>query len=119
MAAYGLDTHIASNKFRSMLLLAGLFLLIHGLVYAGALIAEVIIDSNRPPDYYLLRASRDLVVALPYATIGAIIWIVIAYFFHQSMIDALTGGASVSRKEQPRLYNLLENASRAASRCRS
>jgi heat shock protein HtpX len=25
MAAYGLYTHIASNKFRSMLLLAGLF----------------------------------------------------------------------------------------------
>ena len=29
MAAYGLYTHIASNKFRSMLLLAGLFLLIY------------------------------------------------------------------------------------------
>ena len=33
MAAYGLYTHIASNKFRSMLLLAGLFLLIYVLVY--------------------------------------------------------------------------------------
>ena len=33
MAAYGLYTHIASNKFRSMLLLAGLFALVyvHGL----------------------------------------------------------------------------------------
>jgi FtsH-binding integral membrane protein len=36
MAAYGLYTHIASNKFRSMLLLAGLFLLIYVLVFAGA-----------------------------------------------------------------------------------
>ena len=35
MAAYGLYTHIASNKFRSMLLLAGLFVLIYVLVYAG------------------------------------------------------------------------------------
>ena len=42
MAAYGLYTHIASNKFRSMLLLAGLFLLIYVLVYAGALVAEVL-----------------------------------------------------------------------------
>ena len=41
MAAYGLYTHIASNKFRSMLLLAGLFLLIYVMVFAGALIAEV------------------------------------------------------------------------------
>ena len=46
MAAYGLYTHIASNKFRSMLLLAGLFLLIYVLVYAGALLAEVLIDSD-------------------------------------------------------------------------
>ena len=33
----------------------------------------------------------------------------IAYFFHQSMIDAVTGGEGVTRQQQPRLYNLLEN----------
>ncbi|MFQ3453112.1 M48 family metallopeptidase [Bradyrhizobium sp. UFLA01-814] len=109
MAAYGLYTHIASNKFRSMLLLAGLFLLIYVLVYAGALVAEVMIDSGRTVDYYLTRASRDLVSALPWATIAAVAWIVIAYFFHQKMIDAVTGGESVTRQQEPRLYNLLEN----------
>src|SRR5882672_7586907 len=109
MAAYGLYTHIASNKFRSMLLLAGLFLLIYVLVYAGALLAEVVIDTDRSVDYYLMRASRDLVTAFPYATVAAALWIVIAYFFHQSMIDAVTGGEDVTRQQQPRLYNLLEN----------
>jgi heat shock protein HtpX len=109
MAAYGLYTHIASNKFRSMLLLAGLFLLIYVLVYAGALLAEVLIDSDRSVDYYLMAASRDLVKAFPYATGAAALWIVIAYFFHQDMIDAVTGGEDVTRKQQPRLYNLLEN----------
>src|SRR3981189_365368 len=109
MAAYGLYTHIASNKFRSMLLLAGLFVLIYVLVYAGALIAEVVINSNASVDYYLVAASRDLVTAFPYATGVAALWIVIAYFFHQSMIDAVTGGEDVTRQQQPRLYNLLEN----------
>src|SRR6201987_1781244 len=109
MAAYGLYTHIASNKFRSMLLLAGLFLLIYVLVYAGALVAEVLVNNGRSVDYYLARASRDLVSALPWATIAAVAWIVIAYFFHQDMIDAVTGGESVTRQQQPRLYNLLEN----------
>jgi heat shock protein HtpX len=109
MAAYGLYTHIASNKFRSMLLLAGLFLLIYVLVFAGALLAEVVIDSDRSVDDYLMRASRDLAMAFPYATIAAALWIVIAYFFHQSMIDAVTGGEDVTRQQQPRLYNLLEN----------
>jgi heat shock protein HtpX len=109
MAAYGLYTHIASNKFRSMLLLAGLFVLIYVMVYAGALIAEVLIDPGRPADYYLMAASRDLVKDFPYATGAAVLWIVIAYFFHQSIVDAITGGEDVTRKQQPRLYNLLEN----------
>lgn len=109
MAAYGLYTHIASNKFRSMLLLGGLFLLIYVLVYAGALLAEVLIRSDAPVDYYLRAASRDLITAFPYATGIAALWIVIAYFFHQNMIDAVTGGEDVTRKQQPRLYNLLEN----------
>jgi heat shock protein HtpX len=109
MAAYGLYTHIASNKFRSMLLLAGLFLLIYVLVYAGALIAEVVIDSGGSIDYYLTAALRDLIKAFPYATIAAALWIAIAYFFHQSIIDAVTGGEDVTRQQAPRLYNLLEN----------
>src|SRR3977135_3461497 len=109
MAAYGLYTHIASNKFRSMLLLAGLFLLIYVLGYAGALLAEVVIASDRYVDYYLMRAPRDLTGAFPSATGMAALWIVIAYFFHQNMIDAVTGGESVTRQDEPRLYNLLEN----------
>src|SRR5712671_2831709 len=109
MAAYGLYTHIASNKFRSMLLLAGLFLLIYVLVYAGALVAEVVIDSGESADTYLAAAGRDLVTAFPYATGAAVLWIVIAYFFHQSIVDAVTGGEDVTRQQQPRLYNLLEN----------
>ena len=109
MAAYGLYTHIASNKFRSMLLLGGLFLLIYVLVYAGALVAEAMTNAGRPADYYLARAGHDLVTAFPWATLAAVAWIVIAYFFHQDMIDAVTGGESVTRQQQPRLYNLLEN----------
>src|SRR5467141_3764677 len=109
MAAYGLYTHIASNKFRSMLLLAGLFLLIYVLVYAGALVAEVVINSGASADYYLAAAARDLVTAFPYATGAAVLWIMIAYFFHQSIVDAVTGGEDVTRQQQPRLYNLLEN----------
>jgi heat shock protein HtpX len=109
MAAYGLYTHIASNKFRSMLLLASLFALVYVMIYAGALIAEVVTYSDAPADFYLAAAARDLVKALPYATGGTVLWIAIAYFFHQSIIDAVTGGEDVTRRQAPRLYNLLEN----------
>ncbi len=60
-------------------------------------------------DYYLRAAWYDLTKAFPYATIASAAWIVIAYFFNQSIIDAVTGGREVTRKEAPRLYNLLEN----------
>jgi heat shock protein HtpX len=109
MAAYGLYTHIAANKTRSMILLAGLFLLVYVIVYAGALIIEVLNNGDGTVNYYLRTALADVIRTLPWSTGAAILWIVIAYFFHQKMIDAVTGGESVTRKEQPRLYNLLEN----------
>ena len=109
MAAYGLYSHIRANKIRSLFLLAGLFLLVYVLVYAGALVAEGWLHSSAPLDIIMRRAQRDFWQSLPFATVGAIVWIVIAYYFNQSMIDAVTGSESVTRKEEPRLYNLLEN----------
>jgi len=107
-AAYGLYTHIQSNRRRSIALLVGLFVLVYVLVYAGALVAEAL-SVNADVDTLMRLAWNDLVRALPVATIGTLAWIAIAYYFHQSMIDALTGGREVTRAEQPRLYNLLEN----------
>jgi heat shock protein HtpX len=108
--AYGLYTHIQSNRRRSILLLAGLFFLVYVLVFAGALVAEAMsYDAN--VQWLLRRAFYDAVKAAPFATVGTAIWIWIAYKFHQSMIDAVTGGQEVTRADQPRLYNLLENLS--------
>ncbi len=109
MAAYGLYTHIASNRTRSVLLLAGLFVLVYVMVFAGALLAEALVDDGRAVNDYLTAAWRDMAAAIPVATIGTVAWIAIAYFFHQKMIDAITGGHDVTRREQPRLYNQLEN----------
>src|SRR6185503_850119 len=108
MAAYGLYTHIQSNKRRSIALLIGLFLLVYLLVYAGALTGEAL-TNDAPLDVLMRAALRDALYAAPWATIGTALWILIAYKFHQSMIDAVTGGREVTRQEQPRLYNLLEN----------
>jgi heat shock protein HtpX len=107
-AAFGLYTHIQSNKRRSIALMIGLFFLVYVMVYAGALLAEGLTrDAGLP--WLMRKALQDLIWAAPWATLGAALWIVIAYFFNQSMIDAVTGASAVTRKEQPRLYNLLEN----------
>src|SRR6188768_684925 len=108
MAAYGLYSHIQSNKRRSVALLIGLFFLVYLLVFAGALVAEGL-TTNAPLDYLVQAAIYDFTKAAPFATVGTIVWVAIAYKFHQSMIDAVTGAREVSRAEEPRLYNLLEN----------
>jgi heat shock protein HtpX len=108
MAAFGLYTHIQSNKRRSVALLIGLFFLVYVLVFAGALLTEAL-SSDAAVDRLVRAAQYDFVLALPWATLGTLIWIAIAYKFHQSMIDAVTGAHQVSRAEEPRLYNILEN----------
>jgi heat shock protein HtpX len=108
MAAYGLYTHIQANKRRSVLLLIGLFCLVYIMVFAGALVAEAL-SGDASLDWLLRAAARDFMWSWPFATVGTLIWIAIAYKFHQSMIDAVTGGREVTRTDEPRLYNLLEN----------
>jgi heat shock protein HtpX len=108
MAAYGLYTHIRANRIRSAFLLGGLFALVYVVTYAGALVAEAF-SGDASLDWLMRAAWRDLVTALPFVTLGTLLWILIAYRFHQAMIDAVTGGHDVTRQEQPRLYNLLEN----------
>jgi heat shock protein HtpX len=109
MAAYGLYTHIRSNRRRSIALLIGLFFLVYLMVFAGALLAGALFEGDLPFDVIVTRAFDHLITALPFATIGTILWMLIAYRFHQRMIDAVTGAHGVTRKEEPRLYNLLEN----------
>src|SRR6266481_7830166 len=108
MASYGLYTHIQSNKRRSIARLIGLFFLVYVMTFAGALMGEAL-TGDAALDFLLRAAERDFVYALPWVTIGTALWILVAYKFHQSMIDAITGGQEVTRQEQPRLYNLLEN----------
>src|SRR6186997_2152886 len=107
-AAYGLYTHIQSNKRRSIALLFGLFFLVYLMVFAGALLAEAL-SHDASLDGLIRKALQDLIWAAPIATVATAAWIVIAYFFNQSLIDAVTGGREVTRKEEPRLYNILEN----------
>ena len=108
MAAFGLYSHIQSNRRRSIALLVGLFVLVYVLVYAGALLAAAL-SYAADLDTLLAIAFADLIKAAPFATLGTLAWIVIAYYFHQNMIDAITGGETVERKDAPQLYNLLEN----------
>ena len=57
MAAYGLYSHIQSNKRRSIALLIGLFFLVYVMTYAGALLAEALLGDDAPLDVLLRRGA--------------------------------------------------------------
>jgi heat shock protein HtpX len=113
MAAYGLQTHIWNNNWKSVLLMAGfpllLLILTYGLFLLFAGVAEPYVagvDATMAP---FVWAADALAQAWPYALVAAGVWFAIAYAFYQNIIDAATGARKVTRIAEPRLYNLLEN----------
>ena len=107
--AYGLYSHIRANRFRSGVLIAGLFVLVYLLVFAFVLAFNGVAIGDEGLDVIIDTSLVQFVYLLPWATLATAAWTFIGYSFHQRMIDASTGAKDVTRDEEPRLYNLLEN----------
>jgi heat shock protein HtpX len=108
--AYGLYSHIQANRARTAFLLAGFVALLLALMFSVALLFEAFgAKSDESFDRIVARAFDDLKQGWPIGVAAAGLWFLIAWFFHQRMIDFATGAAPVSRAQAPRLYNLLEN----------
>lgn len=110
--AVGLKTHIWANNTRSAILLAGFPVLLVGLLYGAQLILMgfgMIEGTGGSLADDMARAGAMLGWTVPAALAIAAVWFVIAYFGNQAMIDAMTGARKVERRENPELYNLLEN----------
>ena len=111
MGAVGLQTYIWNNNLRSGLLLAGFPILLLAMLYAVVLMMMGFgsLPSTGTMDGDLAQAGALLLQFAPLAVGAALVWFVIAYFSYQAIIDASTGARPVTREEQPRIYNLLEN----------
>jgi heat shock protein HtpX len=110
--AVGLKTHIWQNNTRSAVLLAGFPVLIILLLFAGQVLLMgfgVLPNSGGDLGQDLALAASMLVYTVPMAIVASAIWFLIAYLGNQMMIDAMTGARKVERRDEPDLYNLLEN----------
>ena len=110
--AYGLQTHIWNNNWKTVLLMGGFPVLLLMLTYALFLLFAGFTGAYVGPDPvagYFIWAADALARSWPFAIIGAAIWFFIAYFAYQGIIDMATGARQVERKQEPKLYNLLEN----------
>lgn len=109
MGAFGLQTHIWNNNLKSVVLLAGFPVLLLLLLYG---LSVGYVGMTEPVD----NVGEGMVLALdhmtrvwPFALLGAALWFAIAWFSYQKIIEASVGARSLTRKEAPDLYNLLEN----------
>jgi heat shock protein HtpX len=104
MPAYkGLHSQIQSNNMRSALLLIGFPSIIIASIWAA-----MFFMNGGVWDEYI---QRDFLMVLPIA-LGAVgLWFLIAWLFHSKMIQYSVRSKPLERKENMRVYNLVENLS--------
>ena len=99
----GLDSQIRSNNFKSVILLILFPLVILGLVWLFIFLVQP--DSVSRLD----MANQMFMRSIPLVLVSVAIWFAIAWFSHTSMIEKATGSVPLARKENKRIYNLVEN----------
>ena len=105
--AYGLYTHIRANRIRSVLLLLGFVALLHALLFSLLLMFNA--SGGGEFDEIFARAADQFAGSWPIAMAAAGVWFLISWLFHQHFISYATGAHGISRREAPKLYNVLEN----------
>lgn len=55
------------------------------------------------------EVNRSFLYTFPFITLAVLVWFTIAWFSHSSMIRSATGSKPLERKENKRVYNLVEN----------
>jgi heat shock protein HtpX len=69
----------------------------------------VSVGGERETPVSLYTVNRSFLSTIPWITIGVGIWFMIAYFSHSAIIDSATSSKPLERKENKRVYNLVEN----------
>lgn len=107
MGSVGLKTYIWNNALKSVLLLMGFPILVLAITYAVALILVAVEDPT--VEQGLRDAWAMMPHLIPMALIATALWYVVAWFIHQPLIAAATGARAITRTEEPRLYNIVED----------
>ena len=108
-------TQIRRNNMLTIMLLLMFPVIILGMIWV--FLALVNYFGNGVYDQYgnIVRhldtatVNYYFVNAIPWVIIGVGVWFAIAYFSNTAMVRAATGARPVTRKENPRIYNIVEN----------
>jgi heat shock protein HtpX len=108
MAYLGLATQQRRNNIRSLLLVLLFPFLVIGLTYAG-IFAFVYIGYDDPSISSIQLVNEMFMHVAPIMFGGVLLWFIIAYFANTFIIQNATQAIPLTRKENMRIYNLVEN----------
>lgn len=111
MKYFGLQSQIRKNNTNTVLLLLMFPVVFYGLTWLFFFLTSIGAGNEQKTLY---NVNDSFLSTIPWITIGVIIWFTIAWFSHTSMINSATNSKPLERKENKRVYNLVENLCIAA-----
>lgn len=111
MQYVGIQTQQSRNNLRSGILLFLFPCLVAVLTYLFCFLLVMLTTNNTYEQQYDQWAMTNemFINLIPYIVGGVLIWFLIAYFANASIINSATGAHSLDRKDNKRIYNLVEN----------
>lgn len=109
MKYIGLDKQIRKNNFNSLLLLIAFPVLMLAMMYAA--VYFITKNQNAHAETYdtIYDATNTFFNTAPVVLAAVGIWFLIAWVGHSAFIRFATGSKPLERKENKRVYNLIEN----------
>lgn len=119
MRYVGMQTQISRNNMMSILLLIAfpviLLAMVWGFLATINYFGNTDYNAYGEPVHWMDYDSINysFLQAMPWIVGGVGIWFLIAYFSNASMVKAATGARTLERRENPRVYNIVENLTMA------
>jgi len=106
MKYFGLQSQIRKNNMNSILILLMFPVVFYGLTWLFLFFTSM---GPEREQMGLMNVNRTFFSTIPWITIGVAVWFLIAWFSHTSIINSATNSRPLERKENKRVYNLVEN----------
>ncbi|MDQ1297021.1 MAG: heat shock protein HtpX [Bacteroidota bacterium] len=110
MKYFGLQSQIRRNNVNSVVLLLMFPVVFFGLTWLFFFFMSLSQSHTEQGSYNMIQTvNLGFLRTIPWVAIAVIVWFTIAWFSHSSMIDRATSSKPLERKENKRVYNLVEN----------
>ena len=113
MKYFGLQSQIRRNNTNSVLILLMFPVVFIGLTWLFFFILGIGQAQQMAAEHqgynFLEEVNYSFIHTIPFVLAGVVAWFIVAWFSHTAMIEKATSSKPLERKENFRVYNLVEN----------